>query len=265
MPGSMLGGFNSIPETVEAFQNGEFIVVLDDPGRENEGDLIIAAEDVTTEQMAFLIRHSSGIICAPLLPTRADRLALPPMVANNEDLRGTAYTLTIDAADSIVSTGISAHDRALACRRLAQDDAELEALVAARQSQNGSSTSNGSSDGKVSSPITAAAAFRRPGHVLPLRARPGGVRERCGHTEAAIDFCRLAGKRRVAVISELVDDGEPVPGRALHRNSGMLRGDGCIAFAQKWGLKVCTITDLAAYLEKTHPDGAFPGPQTDEA
>ncbi|CAK7265542.1 3,4-dihydroxy 2-butanone 4-phosphate synthase [Sporothrix epigloea] len=261
MPGSMLGGFNSIPETIEAFRNGEFIVVLDDPGRENEGDLIIAAEDVTTEQMAFLIRHSSGIICAPLLPTRADRFALPPMVTNNEDLRGTAYTLTIDAADDIVSTGISAHDRALACRRLAQDDAELEALVAARQSRNGKSSSNG----PVPSAITAAAAFRRPGHVLPLRARPGGVRERCGHTEAGVDFCRLAGKRRVAVISELVDDGEPVPGRALHRNPGMLRGDGCIAFAQKWGLKVCTITDLAAFLEKTHPSGTFPGPQTDEA
>ncbi|CAK7219296.1 3,4-dihydroxy 2-butanone 4-phosphate synthase [Sporothrix bragantina] len=258
MPGSMLEGFNSIPETIEAFRNGEFIVVLDDPGRENEGDLIIAAEDVTTEQMAFLIRHSSGIICAPLLPTRADRLQLPPMVVNNEDPRGTAYTITIDAADDIVSTGISAHDRALACRRLAQDDAELEALVAAQQSQNGS-------NGHSSTPKTAAAAFRRPGHVLPLRARPGGVRERCGHTEAAVDFCRLAGKRRVAVISELVDDGEPVPGQALHRSSGMLRGDGCIAFAQKWGLKVCTISDLAAYLEKTHPSGSFPGPQADEA
>ena len=246
-------------------------MVLDDPGRENEGDLIIAAEDITTEQMAFLIRHSSGIICAPLLPTRADRLDLPPMVAHNEDPRGTAYTLTVDAADDIVTTGISAHDRALACRRLAQDDAELEALVAAQQQkQNGhtsssSSSPSSSSPSSSSTPVTAAAAFRRPGHVLPLRARPGGVRERCGHTEAAVDFCRLAGKRRVGVISELVDDGEPVPGQALHRNSGMLRGDGCIAFAQKWGLKVCTISDLVAYLEKTHPNGTFPGPQVDEA
>ncbi|CAK7205535.1 3,4-dihydroxy 2-butanone 4-phosphate synthase [Sporothrix eucalyptigena] len=267
MPGSMLEGFNSIPETIEAFRNGEFIVVLDDPGRENEGDLIIAAEDVTTEQMAFLIRHSSGIICAPLLPTRADRFNLPPMVVNNEDPRGTAYTLTVDAADAIVSTGISAHDRALACRRLAQDDAELEALVASQQqSQNGSNgSSNGSGNGHAAAPVTAAAAFRRPGHVLPLRARPGGVRERCGHTEAAVDFCRLTGKKRVAVISELIDDGESVPGKPLRLNSGMLRGDGCIAFAQKWGLKVCTISDLAAYLEKTHPTGAFPGPQADEA
>lgn len=264
MPGPMLQGFNSIPETIEAFRDGQFIVVMDDPGRENEGDLIIAAEDVSTEQMAFLIRHSSGIICAPLLPTRADRLALPPMVVHNEDPRGTAYTLTIDAADAIVSTGISAHDRALTCRRLAQDNAELEAVVAA-ETQNGSANGNG--NGHSVTPVTpasAVAAFRRPGHVLPLRARHGGVRERRGHTEAAVDFCRLTGKRRVAVISELVDDGEPVPGQALHRNSGMLRGDGCIAFAHKYGLKVCTISDLAAYLEKTHPSGPFPGPQVDE-
>ncbi|KIH88190.1 3,4-dihydroxy 2-butanone 4-phosphate synthase [Sporothrix brasiliensis 5110] len=284
MPGSTLEGFNSIPETIEAFHvrredvgellrwilltvpdppagDGQFIVVMDDPGRENEGDLIVAAENVSTEQMAFLIRHSSGIICAPILPTRADRLALPPMVPNNEDPRGTAYTLTIDASDAVVSTGISAHDRALTCRRLAQDDAELEAVVAAEaQKANGSTNGNG----HAAAPISAAAAFRRPGHVLPLRARHGGVRERSGHTEAAIDFCRLTGKRRAAVISELVDDGEPVPGQALHRGSGMLRGGGCIAFAQKYGLKICTITDLAAYLDKTHPTGPFPGPQVDE-
>lgn len=249
-----LTGFDSIPEVIEAFRNGEFVVVMDDPGRENEGDLIIAAEDITTEQMAFLVRHSSGIICAPILPTRADRLALPPMVATNEDPRGTAYTLTIDAADSIVTTGISAHDRALTCRRLAQDDAELEAVVAATAKETQST-----------GPINAVAAFRRPGHVLPLRARPGGVRERCGHTEAAVDLCRLAGKRRVGVISELVDDGEPVPGKAIHKNSSMLRGDGCIAFAQRWGLKVCTISDMVAYLEQNHATSQFDGPQVDEA
>ncbi len=245
---------------------------MDDPGREDEGDLIIAAEDVSTEQMAFLIRHSSGIICAPVLPSRADRLALPSMVASNEDPRGTAYTVTIDAADAAVSTGISAHDRALTCRRLAQSDAELEAVVAAARrnsSSNGGSngSSNGHSDGNgpaAPAPASAVGAFRRPGHILPLRARAGGVRERSGHTEAAIDFCRLAGKPRVGVISELVDDGEPVPGQALHRGAGMLRGEGCIAFAQKWGIKVCTIADLAAYLDKVHPSGAFPGPQDDE-
>ncbi|OAA61064.1 dihydroxy-2-butanone 4-phosphate synthase [Niveomyces insectorum RCEF 264] len=285
MPGSMIepAGFNSIPETIQAFRDGQFIVVMDDPRRENEGDLIVAAEDVSTEQMAFMIRHTSGIICAPLLPARANRLALPPMVAHNEDPRGTAYTLTVDAADAAVTTGISAHDRALTCRRLAQDDAELAAVVAA-EAQAAAATAappppppsaaavpangsrNGSGSATAATAAVAAAAFRRPGHVLPLRARPGGVRERRGHTEAGVDFCRLAGKRRVAVISELVDDGEPVPGEARHRNSGMLRGDGCVAFAQKWGLKVCTISDLVAYLDKTQPNGAsaFPGPTEDE-
>ncbi|EFX03335.1 dihydroxy-2-butanone 4-phosphate synthase [Grosmannia clavigera kw1407] len=234
-------GFDSIPEAIQAFRDGQFIVVVDDPRRENEGDLIIAAEDVTTEQMAFLVRHSSGIICAPLLPARAARLGLPPMVADNEDVRGTAYTLTVDAADDVVTTGISAHDRALTCRRLADDDAVLAAVAGSGPS-----------------------AFRRPGHVLPLQARLGGVCERRGHTEAAVDFCRLAGKRRVAVISELVDDGDAVPGQAIRTGSDMLRADGCIAFARTWGLKACTIADLVAYLEQTRPQ-KFAGPQEDEA
>ena len=98
---------------------------------------------------------------------------------------------------------------------------------------------------------TADRSFRRPGHVFPLRARPGGVRVRPGHTEAAVDFCRLAGKTEVAAICELVDDGAEVAGRALRDAPGMLRGEGCIAFARQWGLKVCTIADLIKYLEKT--------------
>ncbi|RYP86138.1 hypothetical protein DL769_000816 [Monosporascus sp. CRB-8-3] len=212
--------FDSIPETIEAFRNGEFIVVLDDADRENEGDLIIAGEAVTTEQMAFMVRHSSGLICAPLTPARTDALALPQMVPHNEDPRGTAYTVSVDAADESVTTGISAHDRALAVRRLAD-------------------------------PTATASAFRRPGHVFPLRARPGGVRVRGGHTEAAVDFCRLAGKAEVAAICELVDDGAEVAGRAVREEPGMLRGEECVAFARKWGLKVCTIADLVKYLEKT--------------
>jgi 3,4-dihydroxy 2-butanone 4-phosphate synthase len=202
------------------------VVVLDDPSRENEADLIIAAEAVTTEQMGFLIRHTSGLVCAPVLPARARELALPPMVARNEDPRGTAYTVSVDAADARVSTGISAHDRALACRFLADDAGR------------------------------SAADFRRPGHVFPLCAKPGGVRQRRGHTEAAIDLCRLAGKKPAAVISELVDDGAEVPGRALREAPGMLRGEACVAFARKWGLKVCTIADLVEYLEKT--EGKLP-------
>ncbi|KAK0629153.1 DHBP synthase RibB-like alpha/beta domain-containing protein [Bombardia bombarda] len=212
--------FDSIPDTIQAFRDGQFVVVLDDPGRENEADLIIAAESITPQQMAFLVRYSSGLICAPILPDRALDLALPQMVERNEDPRATAYTISVDGADPSVTTGISAHDRALACRALADPS---------------------------SSPET----FRRPGHVFPLRARPGGVRQRPGHTEAGIDLCRLAGKKPAAVISELVEDGHEIEGQAVREEPGMMRGEACVAFARRWGLKVCTIASLVQYLEKT--------------
>ncbi|KAK7931783.1 3-4-dihydroxy-2-butanone-4-phosphate synthase [Apiospora marii] len=212
--------FDSIPDTIAAFRDGEFIVVLDDPSRENEGDLIISAKSVTTEQMAFMIRYSSGYICAPMPGKLCDALELPQMVTNNQDVKGTAYTLTVDGADESITTGISAHDRALTCRTLA--------------------------DAKATP-----ASFRRPGHVLPLRAREGGVRVRRGHTEAAVDFCRLAGVGEVAAICEMVEDGEEVPGRAIRQAPGMMRAEGCIKFAKTWGLKVCTIEDLVKHIEKT--------------
>lgn len=166
-----------------------------------------------------MIHHSSGYVCAPVIPSLTETLDLPQMVVRNEDTRATAYTITVDAADPSVTTGISAHDRALTCRTLADPEATKES-------------------------------FRRPGHVLPLRARPGGVRQRRGHTEAATEFCRLAGKRPAAVICELVDDGEAVEGQAIHRAPGMMRGEACVAFARKFGLKVCTIEDLVSYVEK---------------
>lgn len=227
MPSSTidLNNFDSIPDSIEAFRNGEFLVVLDDPSRENEADLIIAAQDVTTEQMGFLIRYSSGYVCAPLSPALTDALQLPQMVPDNQDPRGTAYTVSVDSADPSVSTGISARDRALACRTLADPQARPDS-------------------------------FRRPGHVLPLRARPGGVRQRPGHTEAAVEFCRLAGKTQAAAICEIVDDGDEVSGQAVRSNTGMLRGEACISFARKWNLKVCTIADLVAYVEKT--EGKLP-------
>lgn len=212
--------FDSIPDTIQAFRDGQFIVVLDDPGRENEADLIIAAQDITAEQMAFMVRHSSGYVCVPLAPELTETLDLPQMVTHTQDPRATAYTLTVDSADPTVTTGISAHDRALTCRTLAD-------------------------------PAATAASLRRPGHVLPLRARPGGVRERRGHTEAATELCRLAGKRPAGVICELVDDGEEVEGQAIFRAPGMLRGEKCIAFARRWGLKVCTIEALVDHVEKT--------------
>jgi 3,4-dihydroxy 2-butanone 4-phosphate synthase len=222
MPGPTidLSQFDSIPDSIEAFRNGEFLVVLDDPSRENEADLIIAAEDVTTEKMGFLVRHSSGLICAPLSPALTVSLGLPQMVPDNQDPRGTAYTVSVDGADPSVTTGISARDRALVCNVLADPTSKPESL-------------------------------RRPGHVFPLRSRPGGVRQRPGHTEAATEFCRLTGKVQAAAICEIVDDGEEVPGQAIRQSVGMLRGEACIAFARKWGLKVCTIADLVAYVEKT--------------
>ncbi|GKZ25384.1 3,4-dihydroxy 2-butanone 4-phosphate synthase [Aspergillus brasiliensis] len=212
--------FDSIEDTIAAFKNGEFIIVLDSQDRENEGDLIIAADSITPAQMAFLVRHTSGLICAPVTPEIATRLALPQMVTENADPKGTAYTVSVDAADPSITTGISAQDRALACRILG-------------------------------SPTSTAADLRRPGHVIPLQARPGGVRERTGHTEAAVEFCRLAGKTQAGVIAELVEDGEVVQGvPEIGGNNGMMRRDGCLRFGKKWGIKVCTIEDLVEYVER---------------
>ncbi|KAL8802506.1 MAG: hypothetical protein Q9223_006626 [Gallowayella weberi] len=210
--------FDSIHDTIDAFSNGEFIVVLDSTDRENEGDLIIAAEAVSTEKMAFMVRHTSGLICAPLPSSLAKTLDLPQMVAANADPNRTAYTVSVDAAAPSITTGISAHDRALTCRTLA-------------------------------SPNAIASSVRRPGHVFPLQARDGGIQERRGHTEAAVEFCRLAGKAPVGVICELVEDGEEVEAKADRISGGMMRRDGCLKFGRRWGLKVCTIEDLVEYVE----------------
>ena len=140
------------------------------------------------------------------------------MVLDNADCNKTAYTISIDSSDASVSTGISAHDRAATCRALAAVDAT-------------------------------SLSFRRPGHVFPLQARDGGIIERKGHTEAAVDMCRLAGKRPAGVICELVEDGEEVEGLAERREGGMMRRDGCLKFGRKWGLKVCTIEHLVEYVQ----------------
>jgi 3,4-dihydroxy 2-butanone 4-phosphate synthase len=222
--------FDSITSCISAFVSGNFIIVLDSPSRENEGDLIIAAQDVTTEKMAFMIRHSSGLICTPLNAERARTLELPQMVTENADPNRTAYTVSVDANREGVTTGISAADRALTCRVLAD-------------------------------PGAGAPDLRRPGHMFPLRAREGGVRQRPGHTEAAVDFCRLAGKREVGVICELVEDGaEGAEGVAERLGGGMMRRDACLEFGRRWGLKVCTIEDLVRYLEeKDRKEGKLQG------
>ncbi|KAJ6259807.1 hypothetical protein Dda_5448 [Drechslerella dactyloides] len=201
--------FDTIEDSIEAFKRGEFLVVLDSTDRENEGDLIIAAEDMTTDKMAFMVRHTSGYVCVPMTPDRTKRLNLPQMVADNQDGLGTAYTISADYAHN-TTTGISAHDRALTARKLAD-------------------------------PTTKPEDFRRPGHILPLRARVGGVRVRRGHTEAAVELCRLAGKSPVGVICEIVREEDGL----------MARRDDCVAFARRWGVRVCTIEDLVAYVEAT--------------
>ncbi|GME79258.1 unnamed protein product [Ambrosiozyma monospora] len=169
--------FTPIPEALEAFKNGEFLIVMDDEDRENEGDLIIAAEKVTTEKMAFLVKHSSGYVCVPVSNERADKLELPFMVKENTDRHGTAYTITVDAREG-TTTGISAHDRTLTTNALANPDTKPVDLM-------------------------------RPGHICPLRARDGLLRTRFGHTEAAVQLTQLTGLQPAAAICELVreDDG----------------------------------------------------------
>ena len=140
------------------------------------------------------------------------------MVTANADPNRTAYTVSVDASAPSITTGISAHDRALTCRTLGAAN-------------------------------VSASSFRRPGHVFPLKARDGGIRERQGHTEATVEFCRLAGKPLAGVICELVEDGEEVTGTAERIGGGMMRRDGCLKFGRKWGLKVCTIEDLVDYVK----------------
>ncbi|KAG8898667.1 hypothetical protein FRB99_007234, partial [Tulasnella sp. 403] len=154
--------FDSMEDALEAFGRGEFLVVMDDESRENEGDLIIAADKITTEKMAWFIKHTSGYICISLPQERLEELDIPMMVPNNTEKHRTAYTVTVDYKQG-TTTGISAHDRALTARMLASQSSKPDD-------------------------------FTRPGHMVPLRARPGGVLERKGHTEAAIDLCHLTSQ-----------------------------------------------------------------------
>jgi 3,4-dihydroxy 2-butanone 4-phosphate synthase/GTP cyclohydrolase II len=204
-----------IPTALAALREGRPIIVADNESRENEGDVIISAQLASQEWIAWLVKHSSGFICAPMTNEIADRLELPYMVLDNQDPRGTAYTVSVDAADRL-STGISAADRAHTLRVLANLDSTPSSL-------------------------------HRPGHVMPLRALDGGVRERDGHTEAAVDLLKLAGLVPVGAISEIVaEDGE------------MLRLPGLIVLGEKEGVPVITISSLIDYLQKHHPDSGVP-------
>ncbi|MET3811075.1 3,4-dihydroxy-2-butanone-4-phosphate synthase [Arthrobacter sp. UYEF3] len=206
-----------IEDAIRAMAAGRPVLVVDNEDRENEGDIIFAAQHATPKLMGWTVRYSSGVICVPLDGERADALELPPMVAVNQDAKGTAYTVSCDAAVG-VSTGISATDRALTARILANPTSQPNSLT-------------------------------RPGHVFPLRAVNGGVRERPGHTEAAVELCRLAGLEPVGVIAELVhDDGE------------MMRLDGLRGFAAEHGCPLISISDLVAYLDsgdaESHPSAS---------
>jgi len=179
-------GQKNVERALAAISRGELVVVADDQDRENEGDLIGAAEHLTAEQMAFVVRHTSGVVCAPLGAERAAELALPQMAPDNEEAQRTAFTVSVDYRYG-TGTGISAADRARTFRALAD-------------------------------PSTRAGDFARPGHVFPLRARSAGVFERRGHTEAAVDLVRLSGLRSVGMLCELVrDDGEMRRGAELER------------------------------------------------
>ncbi|MCM2294515.1 3,4-dihydroxy-2-butanone-4-phosphate synthase [Allorhizobium sp. BGMRC 0089] len=196
-----------VVDAIRAFEAGEIVVVTDDDDRENEGDLIVAATHCTPEKMAFIVRHTSGIVCAPMPKEEAKRLNLSAMVAENDSAHTTAFTVSVDFKHG-TTTGISADDRTLTVRNLAN-------------------------------PNVGATDFVRPGHIFPLVSREGGVLMRSGHTEAAVDLCRLANLPPIGVISELVNDDGTV-----------MRGPQVADFAVKHGLKQISVADLIAYRQR---------------
>jgi|LakMenEpi03Aug12_release.lakeMendotaPanAssembly.Ray.scaffolds.fasta_scaffold150338_3 3,4-dihydroxy 2-butanone 4-phosphate synthase/GTP cyclohydrolase II len=195
---------DSIEDALRELRSGKPIVVIDDADRENEGDLIFAAQMATPELVGFMIRHTSGYVCVGMMGEDLDRLGLPPMTAVNEDRKGTAYAVSVDARD-VVSTGISAADRALTIKVLADSATEPYELT-------------------------------RPGHVMPLRAVPGGVLRRAGHTEAAVDLTRMAKLNPAGALCELVND-----------DGSMMRAPECRAFADEHGLVLISIEDLIRF------------------
>ncbi len=195
--------YNTVDEAIEALQNGEMIIVSDDENRENEGDLICAAEFATTENINFMSTNAKGLICTPISQAYATKLSLAPMATINNDNHGTAFTVSIDHIDT--TTGISAIERGLTIRSLTEEE-------------------------------TKAADFRRPGHVFPLIAKPNGVLERPGHTEATIDLMRLAGLKEAGVCVEIMAE-----------NGSMMTQEELQKKSQEWGLKYITIKALQEY------------------
>ena len=199
---------SSIEDAVKDFKDGKFVIVVDDEDRENEGDLIIAAEKITPEKVNFMLKNARGVLCAPITLSRCDELDLPHQVSDNTSMLGTPFTITIDKLEGC-STGVSAHDRAETIRALADPK---------------------------STPKT----FGRPGHINPLYAQDNGVLRRSGHTEAAVDLCKLAGLYPAGALMEIMNE-----------DGSMARMPELQVMAQEWGLKIITIKDLIAYRLKT--------------
>jgi 3,4-dihydroxy 2-butanone 4-phosphate synthase/GTP cyclohydrolase II len=202
--------FDRVEDAIQDIRDGKMVIVADDEDRENEGDLVCAAAKVTPDLVNFMVTHARGLICVPITPERADTLGLPPMTEQNQDYLGTAFTVSVDAHQRFgVTTGISAHDRARTILLLAE---------------SGSQRSD----------------FRRPGHVFPLRAVPGGVLRRIGQTEASVDLARLAGLPPAGVICEI-----------LNPDGSMARRPQLERFAQTHGLKFITVAQIVAYRLRT--------------
>ena len=200
----MKQAFDSIEAVIEDLRKGRMVIVVDDADRENEGDLIMAAEHATPEAVNFMAKHGRGLICAPTTWERLQQLGIERMVSNNRETFKTDFQVSVDAARGI-TTGISAADRARTIQVMADPTAVLDDLV-------------------------------QPGHVFPLRAKPGGVLQRAGHTEAAVDLVKLAGCRSIGVICEIMSD-----------DGSMARLPELVDFAKKHGLKICTIEALIKY------------------
>jgi 3,4-dihydroxy 2-butanone 4-phosphate synthase/GTP cyclohydrolase II len=196
--------FATIEEAIDEIRRGRIVIVVDDADRENEGDFVMAAEKATPEAINFMVTHGRGIVCMPAAGERLDALGIPLMVEQNRESHGTAFAVSIDARDG-TTTGTSAHDRATTIRTAADPRTRPEDL-------------------------------RMPGHVFPLRARPGGVLERAGHTEAAVDLARLAGLQPVGALCEV-----------LNPDGSMARLPELVRIAREHGLRIISIADLIAY------------------
>ena len=195
---------NTIDEALDDFREGKFVIVVDDEDRENEGDLICAAEKITPEMVNFMLKNARGVLCAPVTISRAQELELPHQVQDNTSLLGTPFTVTVDKIEGC-TTGVSAHDRAATIRALAD-------------------------------PTSTAQSFGRPGHISPLYAQDNGVLRRSGHTEAAIDLCKLCGLYPAGALIEIMND-----------DGSMARMPQLMTFAKEHDLKIITIKDMIAY------------------